>query len=253
MNDIKDITESFKKENMKLIEELEKEDSYKNAFEYLDGIYKYYIKTRDNQDNIFHYAEVQLGLAKSLDFLLPYDHSNNRHSVNVQMKNVVSLAYQIFQLHINQCVLDHEDGACLVGGLNYARLNRGSVKFKTWPKLPMVHALNFSGKTTPHILSAGTIVYRVIDDKINWQGHWWLEIKPKNLKSWRSESAVSKQWNKGRYCAEIIIEDDIYCWKGMAATQAVPKSKAHCYLPGGEYQLWLDPNNLSRVDIKKWP
>jgi hypothetical protein len=258
MDDLKEITENFKRANQDLIEQIKEGGSNNKALEYLKGIDEKYTKAGDDQYNIFLYAEIQLGLAKSLDFLLPYSSlNNNPNQPNQIIKNinsVVDSALAIIQFHINQCSLGHEDGACLVGGLNYARLNTGSKRHKPWPELPMAHALNFLGKITPKILRKNTTIYRIIgDDGENWNGHWWLEMKPTNKKIWRSKSAVSKQWNEGTQCVEVDIKEDMYYWSGIAASQAVPNSSVRCYLPGGEYQLWLDPSNLPKPDIKKWP
>jgi hypothetical protein len=103
-------------------------------------------------------------------------------------------------------------------------------------------------------LPIGTKIYRVIGK--NQYGHWWLENKPLLKKSWRSESAVSVQWNDGSCCVEATSKEEIAVWRGLTASQAVPYSSSNCYLTGGAYQLCVSPENWSNsFDCSRysWP
>ncbi len=95
--------------------------------------------------NPFHYAEIQLGIGKYLDFMLD---STTLKSFDSEIQHIAILAYQVLQVYINQCNTRHEDGACMIGGVNYTRINT-NLLFRNWPTLPLMHALNFTGKITP--------------------------------------------------------------------------------------------------------
>lgn len=228
---------NFLIENDNLISYLDSK-SHENAITYLSELRR--------NENIFHYAEVQLGLAKALDFLIGVGYQNNS-KVSLCVSNIVNLSYQITSIHVKRCSLSHEDGACLTGYMNHARVF-SDFTFNKWPKLPLVQAINFSGKILPEILPANTIIYRVFNRVItnSKNGNWWFESKPSTKKSWRSNYAVPSAWNKGTDCIQYTLEDKLLVWKGMAASQAVPNN--NCYLMGGNYQLWIDPTNLTNID-----
>lgn len=229
----------FIEANESLISSLEDDSDTKIL---LQGIHDFHNK------NIFHYAEIQLGLAKCLDFKIS---DEKMSALQQQINKVVILAYKILQIHINQCKQHHEDGACLIGGISYIRVNT-NLSYQGCSTLPIAHALNFSGKIDPIILPAGTKIYRIIGK--NKKGHWWLENKPLSKTIWRSESAVSEQWNNGKQCIEIELKGKLSVWRGIAASQAVPMSPSNCYLKGGAYQLWLDPSTLpSLPQPYSWP
>ena len=130
--------------------------------------------------------------------------------------------------------------------------------FSQGSTLPIAHALSFSGKIDPTFpLNTGDKIYRIIEKNKNKKGNWWLENKPISKTTWRSDSAVSEQWNKGTDCVEVTLNKKLIVWRGIAASQAVPMSPSKCYLKGGEYQLWLDPNELQvstgNESVYNWP
>lgn len=229
------LKEDFLKENETFIKLIGDLDHSEAALLYLDKL---------KNENIFHYAEVQLGLAKALDFLIGADYQQT--NVLAHVSNIINLAYQITYIHVKKCSSLHEDGACLTGYMNHARVF-SDFTFNKWPKLPLVQAINFSGKIIPEILPANTIIYRVFNSAItnSKKGNWWFENKPTTKKNWRSDYAVPSAWNNGTNYVQYTLDDKLLVWKGIAASQAVPNN--NCYLTGGNYQLWVDIHDLTNI------
>jgi hypothetical protein len=206
--------------------------------------------------NFYAYAEVQIGLAKALDFLV--DSNKMTTTLQNQVTKVVTAAYQLLQVFRKACTQNHEDGACLIGLINYVRVH-SNFTLKTWPELPVPHALCFSRKIDPCILPKGSTIFRLIGKSkgTNKFGNWWLENRPKDRKSWRSDSAVSQQWNDGDQILEVTLDKELNVWRGTSASQAVAQSPTNCYLKGGEFQIWLDPDAIKHMpgttDLKVFP
>ena len=79
---------------------------------------------------------------------------------------------------------------------------------------------------------------------------WWTDTLPPNAKMWREGSAVLNKFNKNTYYIkyEIPAKQELKAWKGHAAEQF--DGDARQYLPGGEYQLFIElpPDIAKQVD-----
>jgi len=200
-----------------------------------------------------HYARVQLGLAKALDFWVK---SADMTSVDKWIDRVVSVAHEIILLgaqpktfteeecwpHHAPLGRKHEDGACFFGTIPLA-VPRFSA---SPPSVLRSNRFSFDGLISSIALS-NTIIYRIIGKDGNAKGNWWLADEPKDLKNWRSESAVLEGWNDGKRGVRLTVLKPLMSWQGKAASQERPTEEAllsvkdHLhYLRGGGDQIWLD-------------
>src|SRR6266850_2044416 len=113
-----------------------------------------------------------------------------------------------------------------------------------WPDLPARQAPNFNS-AEPVTLKPGTKIYRVIDDSSNPAGGYWTEKLPGSRAEWRSDLAVSSEFNaNGKYVEYTVPEGPgLNVWRGATAAQPSPSSGF--YYPGGGQQIWMPPNAVT--------
>lgn len=235
--ELEPLKESFFLENETLIDQIKE---YEDIHSHLKGIFQFY---KENQNLFFQYTQLQLGLARFLDFNL------NATPFIDQLNLISTLAWKIIQ---NSCG-QHEDGACVIESIAYTRVS-SNIKHPVWPELPLAHALSFNSPVKPVTLSKDTIIYRIIGKNGHQEGHWWLESKPNSRRQWRSDFAVLTAWNQGTQCVFATVNEELNVWRGETASQAVYPSDTNCYLKGSGIQIWLDPTDrkLGINDMKPW-
>ena len=99
-------------------------------------------------------------------------------------------------------------------------------------------------------------IYRVVDEVTYDDGAWWALELPKNKTEWRRDYAVKDGWNDNGYVGKHTAPEEGYkAWMGKAAGQEYSDGKFH--LKGGKEQLYIDPPNISKEEIKieltNWP
>lgn len=207
---------------------------------YIPELFSQMIKNYKKNQNLFHYAQCHLGLARFLDYQLNVDDISQKKDFLLQVNKVAKLSWKILHIYQNICG-KHEDGACVVSNLVYARVS-SPMNYNTWPELPFAHALSFNSPVKPVVLKERESIYRIHDGNV--KGAWWMRSRPNNKREWRSDYAVLKKWNKGTQCSEFKLTEDINVWEGGTAAQAVWSSDTNCYLQGGGVQIYLDPDDL---------
>jgi hypothetical protein len=112
-----------------------------------------------------------------------------------------------------------------------------------WPDLPRQQAQTFSA-VEPVTLKPGTKIYRIIDEKANAAGEYWMEKIPTNRAEWRGDYAVKTDWNtNGKYVEYTVPQEGLKVWRGEAAGQTLKGSDF--YFPGGGQQIWLPANTVT--------
>lgn len=210
----------------------------KNHLEFMRSQYS------DENSDITNLVEVQIGLAKFVDFYYINNYRKNR--IIILVNSIVGYAATVLQHSItsNFSCAQHEDQACIGGGLG-SRYISGSLTASNGDVISSVDAINFIMAPQHVILPRSTIIYRVINRTVNnpYGSYWMLDL-PGNRKNWRSSLAVLTQWNKNNNYVQLSVPHDTYAWYGLAASQRVIDSNdkiQKCILPGGGEQLWIDP------------
>jgi hypothetical protein len=234
--------EAFLKINKELLNELRDTEAYRP----LNDLYSYFEKQEHNWTNLCRYAEAQLNLSKNLDFLLLATKINLSQGI---IQKIVSASVGIVRTYYRKVCGNHEDAACVVGGISY--INRLSQQQDPTED----DAICFSGEIKEETINRSTTIYRIVSDQKFARGRWWLKNKPSNPRDWRSEYAVLKSWNQGGWCVEVTLNQGVKVWVGKAAIQVVPMSPDRCYLMGGGEQLLItDLASISaNLKIDPWP
>jgi hypothetical protein len=120
------------------------------------------------------------------------------------------------------------------------RLMNADVNQAGWPTLPGKQAVNFSN-VEPVTLQPGTKIYRIIESQEGANGSYWARDLPTSKSQWRSDYAVSEQWNKDGQYVEYTVTEPLQVWEGGAAPQLVGTE----YLPGGANQIWLPKGTVT--------
>lgn len=122
---------------------------------------------------------------------------------------------------------------------------------------PLNEAYKTFNTLEPVDIEAGTVLVRVIDPKSYDNAIcWMLEADFKKLKSrdeWRELYAVKTEWNaNGEYITYTVPEGEaLKAWQGKAASQEVTVGEKVFYLPGGNDQIVLNPEDLDRLAISE--
>ncbi|OZY87153.1 hypothetical protein CBP51_09245 [Cellvibrio mixtus] len=123
---------------------------------------------------------------------------------------------------------------------------------------PNLNAMRASGESNmdyanfsdvrPDVISPGTTLYRVLDEKANPAGAYWATALPEKKSDWRGNYAVKDSWNDNGYYTEYTVPpgDGLKVWRGTTAGQkyAVSDGKKF-YLEGGREQIFISPNTIS--------
>lgn len=289
MDEQSDLFEEFKRENLKLLEEIQSaidskekiimEEPWNNPaiWEYivlpnLRKLIDPHINT--NSIRLVGLAEFQLGLAKYFDYYSLEWAPNNKSNINNLVAEIVRLAFEIlkklkanFQLLI-PCRKNHEDYACRKW--KYHLPYYGVCKKNDWTNLKLEEAANFSNKPKGITLPTNTCLRRVISCSGTPHGHWWFiqskflynskryDFNPKSKSHWRNKLAVRKIWNSdGHYVEFKVGSSELKVWAGEAANQ---KASSNCTLPGGDIQIWINTEDLNEYQdqlvikpIIQWP
>ena len=106
----------------------------------------------------------------------------------------------------------------------------------------------FSGPITKEPLIGPKTIYRVLLPARNGKARpWWTETLPPNAKVWRENLGVLDEFNKNNFYIkyEIPAGQELKAWKGRASEQF--DAEKCQYLPGGEYQLFIDlPSDVAK-------
>lgn len=118
------------------------------------------------------------------------------------------------------------------------RLPPITLQQKGWPDLPAKQTRNFQ-EAQPVTLPEGTPLCRVFDGvKAVQDGGYWALSLPEDEESWRSQSAVSKDFNDDGHVTVVQAPaGGLKCWMGRAAGLGE--------LGGGGTQVYVPPGTLS--------
>lgn len=124
----------------------------------------------------------------------------------------------------------------------------------------------FSGPMTAVTLKGPKTIYRVLRPKGLENGDnalaspWWTETLPPNAKAWREGLGVLGKYNKNSYYIKYHLQagEELKAWRGKASEQFDANSGQ--YLPGGDYQLFIDlrPQIVEKInrlplEFTHWP
>lgn len=214
----------------------------------LFGLLSYY----RNNDAELGLAEVQVGLAKYLDFYsIKWMSDDDRKTLDDSVTRIVKIARDIIiQSGVGGsdtavCGM-HEDGACVLDPMRSRFLIDTPLRMDRWPSLPEKDAANFKNKPQNILLAQGTRLYRVIGIENTPYGNWWvLDNLPISKKCWRSDCAVLTAWNSDSHYTSFTVDEEMNVWVGAASSQRIPET--NCILPGGAEQVWLGPENMQKI------
>lgn len=105
----------------------------------------------------------------------------------------------------------------------------------------------------PVVLSPGTKIYRIVDEKAALAGSYWALALPAGKAEWRSNYAVKDSWNDNGYFTEYTVPEGegLKVWKGRTAGQEyLQHNNKEFYLEGGDEQLFLTRDSISPLPKK---
>ncbi|MFO7786315.1 MAG: hypothetical protein R6W87_00885 [Halospina sp.] len=141
-------------------------------------------------------------------------------------------------------------------GMEEPPANHDALVQEGWPDLTYKDNTTYDTFTDaePVVLSPGTKIYRIVDERAGNAGGFWAYELPENKEAWRRDYAVKDKWNDNGYYVEHVVGDEgLKVWEGPAAGQEYQDGRF--YLKGGKKQLFITPGETEpgAPKLTNWP